>query len=61
VTDPDEGFPGGVMRWPVQVDREHQFVRTEFADGFDAAAVLRDGLSEQIQRGELVGDPVKSS
>jgi hypothetical protein len=49
------------MRWPVQVDREHQFVRTEFADGFDAAAVLRDGLSEQIQRGELVGDPVKSS
>ena len=52
---------GGVMRWPVQVDRERQFVRTEFADGFDAAVVLRDGLSEQIQRGELVGDPVKSS
>jgi hypothetical protein len=50
----------GVMRWPVQVDREHQFVRTEFADGFDAAAVLRDDLSTQIQRGELVADPVKS-
>jgi hypothetical protein len=30
------------MRWPVQVDREHQFVRTEFADGFDAAAALHD-------------------
>jgi hypothetical protein len=50
----------GVMRWPVQVDREHQFVRTEFADGFDAAAVLRDDLSTQIQRGELVADPAKS-
>lgn len=50
----------GVMRWPVQVDREHQFVRTEFADGFDAAAVLRDDHSTQIQRGELVTDPVKS-
>jgi hypothetical protein len=50
----------GVMRWPVQVDRKHQFVRTEFADGFDAAAALRDDLSTQIQRGELVADPVKS-
>ena len=50
----------GVMRWPVQVDREHQFVRTEFADGFDAAAALRDDLSTQIQRGELVADPVTS-
>lgn len=50
----------GVMRWPVQIEREHQFVRTEFADGFDAAAVLRDDLSTQIQRGELVADPVKS-
>ncbi len=50
----------GLMRWPVQVDREHQFVRTEFADGFDAAATLRDDLSTRIQRGELVPDPVKS-
>jgi hypothetical protein len=49
----------GVMQWPVQVDRKHQFVRTEFADGFDAAAVLRDDLSTQIQRGELVAAPVK--
>jgi hypothetical protein len=50
----------GVMRWPVQVEREHQFVRTEFADGFDAAAALRDGLSTQIQCGELIVEPVKS-
>jgi hypothetical protein len=50
----------GVMRWPVQVEREHQFVRTEFADGFDSAAVLRDDLSTQIQRGELIAEPVKS-
>ncbi len=50
----------GVMRWPVQVDRERQFVRTAFADGFDAAAILRDDLSTQIQRGELIADPVKS-
>jgi hypothetical protein len=48
----------GVMPWPVQVDREHRFVRTEFADGFDAAAVLRDDLSARIQRGEPVADPV---
>jgi hypothetical protein len=48
----------GAMRWPVQVDREHQFVRTEFAD--DAATVLRNDLSTQIQRGELIADPVKS-
>jgi len=51
----------GMMRWPVQVDREHQFVRTEFADGFDAAAALCDDLSTQIQRGELVAEPVKPS
>jgi hypothetical protein len=48
------------MRWPVQVERKHQFVRTEFADGFDAAAALRDDLSTQIQRGELIAEPVKS-
>jgi len=48
----------GVMRWPVQVEREHRFVRTEFADGFDAAAALRDDLSTQIQRGELVAEAV---
>lgn len=50
----------GVMRWPVHVERENQFVRTEFADGFDAAAALRDNLSTQIQRGELIAEPVKS-
>jgi hypothetical protein len=46
----------GVLRWPVQVDREHQFVQTEFADSFDAAAALRDDLSSKIQRGELVAE-----
>ena len=51
----------GAMRWPVQVEREHQFVRTEFADGFDAATALRDDLTTQIQRGELVADAVKPS
>jgi hypothetical protein len=51
----------GLTRWPVQVDREHQFVRTEFADGFDDAAALRDDLSTQIQRGELVTDAVTPS
>jgi hypothetical protein len=50
----------GAMRWPVQVERDNQFVRTEFADGFDAAAALRDGLSTQIQRGELIVERVKS-
>jgi hypothetical protein len=49
----------GALRWPVQIEREHQFVRTEFADGFDAAAALRDDLSTRIQRGELVVEPVK--
>jgi hypothetical protein len=49
----------GMMRWPVQVEREHQLVRTEFADGFDAAADLRDDLSARIQRGELVAETVK--
>jgi hypothetical protein len=49
----------GVMRWPVQVEQEHRFVRTEFADGFDAAAALRDELSTQIQHGELVAEPLK--
>jgi hypothetical protein len=47
------------MRWPVQVEREHQFVRTDYADGFESAAVLRDDLSTQIQRGDLVAE-VKS-
>ena len=50
----------GMLQWPVQVDRKHQFVRTEFAGGFDAAAALRDDLSAQIQRGELVAEPVKA-
>jgi len=49
----------GVMRWPVQVERENRYVRTEFADGFDAATALRDNLSAQIQRGELVAEAVK--
>jgi hypothetical protein len=35
----------GVMQWPVHVDREHRFVRTEVADAFDAAAVLCDDLT----------------
>jgi hypothetical protein len=48
----------GMLAWPVQVEREHQFVRTEFADGFDAAAALRDDLSAQIQRGELIAESV---
>ena len=50
----------GVMRWPVQVNRDHQFVGTQFADGFDAAAALREDLIMQIQRGEFVADPVTS-
>ena len=50
----------GVLRWPVQIERDHQFVRTEFADGFDAAAALRDDLSTQIQRGELTAEPTLS-
>jgi hypothetical protein len=49
----------GVMRWPVEIERDHRFVRTEFAAGFDAAAALRDELSTQIQRGELATEPVK--
>jgi hypothetical protein len=48
----------GMLRWPVQVDREHQFVRTEFADGFDAADALRDDLSARIQRGEPIAAAV---
>jgi hypothetical protein len=50
----------GILRWPVQMDRKHQFVRTEFADGFDAAAALRDDLAKQIQRGELVAESVEA-
>jgi len=54
----------GVLLWLVitagkAVEQEHRFVRTEFADGFDAAAALRDELSTQIQHGELVAEPLK--
>ena len=51
----------GVMRWPVQVDREHRFVRTEFANGFDAAAVLRDDLSAQISAASWSPTPSRRS
>jgi hypothetical protein len=44
----------GVMRWPVQIDRNKLYFRTDHADGFNAAAALRDDLTAQIQRGELV-------
>ncbi|WP_204807712.1 hypothetical protein [Mycobacterium riyadhense] len=47
----------GVMRWPVQIDREKQHFRTVYARGFTAAAALRDELAARIQRGELEPDP----
>ncbi len=41
----------GVLRWPVQIDRDKRHYRTEYAAGLDAAAVLRDELAGQIQNG----------
>jgi hypothetical protein len=43
----------GVLRWPVQIEREKKHFRTEHADGFDAAAALRDELAARIQSGAL--------
>jgi hypothetical protein len=43
----------GVMRWPVQIDRQKRHFRTEHADSFDAAAALRDELVARIQSGVL--------
>jgi hypothetical protein len=43
----------GVMRWPVQIEREKKHFRTEHADGFDAAAALCDELAARIQSGAL--------
>jgi hypothetical protein len=43
----------GVMRWPVQIDREKRYFRTEHALGFGAAAALRDDIARRIQRGAL--------
>ena len=43
----------GLARWPVQVEREHKHVRTEYADGFAAAETLRDDLSGQVEAGTI--------
>ncbi|HEX2284990.1 MAG TPA: hypothetical protein VHI10_09225 [Mycobacterium sp.] len=51
----------GVMRWPVQIDRNKQHFRTEHADGFSAAAALRDDLATQIQRGDLAPESPEST
>ena len=47
----------GWARWPVQINRERGFYRTEHAGGFSAAASLRDDLAAQIQRGQLAPNP----
>lgn len=49
----------GVMRWPVQIEREKKHFRTEHADGFDAAATLRDDLAARIQSGALAPEPAE--
>jgi hypothetical protein len=49
----------GVMQWPVQIEREKKHFRTEHADGFDAAATLRDELAAQIQSGALAPEPAE--
>jgi hypothetical protein len=50
----------GAMRWPVQIEREKKHFRTEHADGFDAAAALRDELAARIQSGALAPEPAES-
>ncbi|SOJ55315.1 hypothetical protein MSIMFB_02804 [Mycobacterium simulans] len=47
----------GVMSWPVQIDREKRYFRTEHVRGFGAAAALCDELEAQIQRGALQPNP----
>jgi hypothetical protein len=49
----------GVMRWPVQIEREKKHFRTEHADGFDDAAALRDDLAARIQSGALAPEPAE--
>jgi hypothetical protein len=49
----------GVMRWPVQIEREKKHFRTEHADGFDAAAALCDDLAARIQFGALAPEPAE--
>jgi hypothetical protein len=49
----------GVMRWPVQIEREKKHFRTEHADGFDAAADLCDDLAARIQSGALAPEPAE--
>jgi hypothetical protein len=49
----------GVMRWPVQIEREKKHLRTEHADGFDAAAALCDDLAAKIQSGALAPEPAE--
>lgn len=43
----------GVVRWPVQINRGGTHVRTSRADGYAAAAVLRDEVAADIERGAL--------
>jgi hypothetical protein len=51
----------GLMRWPVQIEREKRHFRTEHARGFGAAAALRDELALRIERGALEPEPTPSS
>ena len=43
----------GVVRWPVQINRGGTHVRTSRAVGYAAAAVLRDEVAADIERGAL--------
>lgn len=43
----------GAARWPVQVSRKGEHVATRYADGFAAAATLRDDVAGRIEVGDL--------
>lgn len=43
----------GAARWPVQVSRKGEHVATRYADGFAAAATLRDDVAGGIEVGRL--------
>jgi hypothetical protein len=43
----------GAARWPVLISRKGEHFDTQYADGFAAAAALRDDVTSRIEAGSL--------
>jgi hypothetical protein len=52
----------GASRWPVQINRGGEHFGTQYADGYESAAALRDELAGRLEHGMLpAAEPVDAT